>query len=103
MSSAKFWQLIRQNDGSMPRLRLTAKQQVFLERLLANGGNASEAYRRAFPGHCTASSVSAVASRLRRHPLILQALGAADHHHQQDLAQRTQHAANAITDHAVIR
>jgi hypothetical protein len=67
-----------QMDRSMPRHKLTAKQQVFLEQLLANGGNAAAAYRIAFPDNCTVSSVSAAASRLRRHPLIVQALAAAD-------------------------
>lgn len=62
----------------MPRHNLTTKQQVFLEQLLANGGNAAAAYRVAFPDNFTASSVSAAASRLRRHPLIVQALAAAD-------------------------
>ena len=62
----------------MPRHKLTAKQQIFLEELLANGGNAAATYRAAIPDNCTASSVSAAALRLWRHPLILQALGAAD-------------------------
>ena len=63
---------------SMPRRQLTAKQQVFLEQLLANGGNAAAAYRLAFPDNCTVSSVSAAASRLRRDPRIVQALAAAE-------------------------
>jgi Terminase small subunit len=63
---------------SMPRRQLTAKQQVFLEQLLANGGNAAAAYRVAFPDNCTVSSVSAAASRLRRDPRIVQALAAAE-------------------------
>ncbi len=62
----------------MPRHQLTAKQQAFLQELLTNGGNAAAAYRVAFPDNSTASSVSAAASRLRRHPLIVQALAAAD-------------------------
>ena len=61
----------------MPRHQLTAKQQAFLQELLTNGGNAAAAYRVAFPDNSTASSVSAAASRLRRHPLIVQALTAA--------------------------
>src|SRR5262245_61677003 len=62
----------------MPRSQLTARQQVFLQELLSNGGNSSEAYRTAYPANLTKSSVSAAASRLRRHPLIVQALVAAD-------------------------
>jgi hypothetical protein len=62
----------------MPRDQLTTKQQVFLRELLANGGNAAAAYKLAFPDNSTASSVSAAASRLRRHPLIVQALAAAE-------------------------
>src|ERR1700722_15812507 len=62
----------------MSRHQLTAKQQVFLHELLANGGNAACAYRVAFPDNSTASSVSAAASRLRRHPLIVQALAVAE-------------------------
>jgi hypothetical protein len=62
----------------MPRRQLTAKQQVFLEQLLANGGNAAAAYRVAFPENTTISSVSAAASRLRRDPRIVQALAAAE-------------------------
>jgi phage terminase small subunit len=62
----------------MPRRQLTAKQQVFLEQLLANGGNAAAAYRVAFPDNSTVSSVSAAASRLRRDPRIVQALAAAE-------------------------
>ena len=62
----------------MPRRQLTAKQQVFLEQLLANGGNAAAAYRVAFPDNCTISSISAAASRLRRDPRIVQALAAAE-------------------------
>lgn len=61
----------------MPRRQLTAKQQVFLRELLRNGNNAAAAYRLAFPDNATASSVTAAASRLRRHPLIVQALAAA--------------------------
>ena len=61
---------------SMPRYQLTSKQQAFLQELLTNGGNAAAAYRVAFPDNSTASSVSAAASRLRRHPLIVQALAA---------------------------
>ncbi len=49
-----------------------------MNELIRNGGNAAAAYRLAFPGNSTASSVSAAASRLRRHPLIVQALEAAD-------------------------
>jgi hypothetical protein len=62
----------------MPRHQLTTKQQSFLTELLANGGNAAAAYRVAFPANSTASSVSAAASRLRRHPLIVEALEAAE-------------------------
>jgi hypothetical protein len=62
----------------MPRRQLTAKQQIFLHELLANGGNAACAYRVAFPDNSTASSVSAAASRLRRHPLIVEALATAE-------------------------
>ncbi len=62
----------------MSRHRLTPKQQLFLHELFSNGGNAAAAYRVAFPNNCTASSVSAAASRLRRHPLIVQVLVAAD-------------------------
>jgi hypothetical protein len=62
----------------VPRHKLTAKQQIFLKELLANGGNAAAAYRIAFPDNSTASSVSAAASRLRRHPVTVQAIAAAD-------------------------
>jgi hypothetical protein len=62
----------------MPRCQLTARQTTFLNELIRNGGNAAAAYRLAFPDNSTASSTSAAASRLRRHPLIVQALAAAD-------------------------
>ena len=62
----------------MPRYKLTPRQQAFLQQLLANGGNAAAAYKHAFPDNSTTSSVSAAASRLRRHPLIVQALAAAE-------------------------
>lgn len=62
----------------MSRRQLTIKQTTFLDELIRNGGNAAGAYRVAFPCNTTTSSVSAAASRLRRHPLIVQALAAAD-------------------------
>ena len=62
----------------MPHRQLTTKQQLFLQELLANDGNAAAAYRVAFPDNCTVSSVSAAASRLRRDPRIVQALAAAE-------------------------
>jgi phage terminase small subunit len=62
----------------MPRRQLTFKQQTFLQELLSNGGNAAASYRIAFPDNSTASSVSAAASRLRRHPLVVEAFEAAE-------------------------
>lgn len=51
--------------------RLTPKQQAFVRELLRNGGNATGAYRLAF-NHT--SDASAAASKLIRHPLVVQAL-----------------------------
>jgi hypothetical protein len=78
----------------MSRHQLTAKQQVFLHELLANGGNAACAYRVAFPDNSRASSVSAAASRLRRHPLIVEALAAAE-------AASAQAVANAVDRYSI--
>ena len=51
--------------------KLTHKQQAFVRELLHNGGNATGAYRVAF-NHT--SDASAAASKLIRHPLVVQAL-----------------------------
>lgn len=56
---------------------LTAKQQTFLDKLLANGGNASEAYRFAYPAVRDKRRVSAAAARMRAHPLVQEALARA--------------------------
>lgn len=56
---------------------LTAKQQTFLDHLLANGGNASEAYRIAYPAVRDKIKVSSAASRLRSHPLVKEAMARA--------------------------
>ena len=61
--------------------KLTPKQQIFLDQLLSNGNNAAMAYRVAYPDFTSHKGITGAASRLRRHPIIAQALAAA---HVQD-------------------
>jgi phage terminase small subunit len=56
---------------------LTSSQQAFLDRLLINGGNATDAYRHAYPSSRNSSNVSAPAARLRHHPVIVAAMSQA--------------------------
>ena len=58
----------------MAARKLTAKQTIFLQELLANGNNATAAYRVAFP---TQKDISGSATRLRKHPLIVAGLARA--------------------------
>lgn len=61
---------------------LSPKQQAFLEKYIENGGNASAAFRHAYPKSANNPRVSGMASRLVKHPLIQQALsraGSASH------------------------
>jgi hypothetical protein len=57
-----------------PVKSLTRRQLVFVNELLANGGNATKAYRIAYPTMTNAKAISGAASRLRKHPLVVQAL-----------------------------
>lgn len=68
--------------------KLTAKQTVFLNELLSNGNNAMAAYRVAYPDQ---KSISGSATKLRRHPLIVQAV------------ERMQAAQATAVDQAVAR
>ena len=61
----------------MARDRLTETQQLFLAELVNNGGDATAAYRLAFPKAAESPNASAMAARLKRHPLVQQGLAEA--------------------------
>lgn len=75
----------------MPVRVLTQKQQAFVEFFLSNGGNASDAYRRAYPTAGSGGVVSGPAHKLRNHPLVIEAIAKASA------------ASVAAVDHAVER
>lgn len=62
----------------MAASRLTASQQAFLDAFLQNGGNASRAYRSAYPSCKSNNKASAGGARLKKHPLIQKALAEAN-------------------------
>ena len=56
---------------------LTSRQRAFVAEFIANGGNATAAYRKEYPNTKGEKTASAQGARLKRHPLIAQQLLAA--------------------------
>ena len=56
---------------------LTLRQQAFVVEFLANGGNATAAYLKAYPNTKSERTASAQGARLKRRPLVAQQLAAA--------------------------
>jgi hypothetical protein len=56
---------------------LTDKQRAFVAALIASGGNASFAYRQAYPATTNPRIIRAAGSKLKRHPGVVQAVGLA--------------------------